>query len=303
MNTAKKRASESRITITKRFLPKDANTAGNLHGGALMRHMDFVAAIVALRHARSRIITAGIEHMDFVDTMKPGEILHCHASVNCVHGASMEIGIRGEVEDPYTGAMRHVLTCYLHFMGVNEEGHSIPLPALEAETDEDGRRMGEGARRLALSRLEFKKSPLRAVRCVLTALPGRYALCFAVPWSTAAEILPDAFPDGELMDGIPAMTSNAQGLCLLLAQERALLLAAKHPQASLQTDLCCLRLHEPSGQRAAPAASELITLLAGNGISTHIVALGGSAVILLDKRDEDAVSVILADSGHILAQV
>ena len=54
----KKPCSSSRTVKTAQILPPDANAYGTLFGGKLMAHIDDVAAIAAVRHARKSVVTA-----------------------------------------------------------------------------------------------------------------------------------------------------------------------------------------------------------------------------------------------------
>ncbi len=57
---------QSQSEMTELILPNDANTLGNLLGGRLMNFIDLVGAIAAFRHARSHVVTASMEHIDFI---------------------------------------------------------------------------------------------------------------------------------------------------------------------------------------------------------------------------------------------
>lgn len=134
-------------------MPMDANVAGNVFGGTIMRLIDEVASIVAYRHARSNVVTASIDRMDFYSPVFIGDVLRLVASINYVHRTSMEVGVRVEAEDPLTGQVRHTGTCFLTLVALNKEGKPTNIPALSLETDEEKRRWSEAESRRKL-RLE-----------------------------------------------------------------------------------------------------------------------------------------------------
>ena len=148
-----KPVSESRIITRHLSLPAEANAAGNMYGGHIMRHLDSVGFFSAAKHAACKLVTASATTF-FREPIKIGEILVFHASVNAVWNTSLEVGVRAEAECPYTGQRRHVCSCYLIYVGVDDEGAPSPLPPLVAETDEDRRRRTDAERRMQFSRQE-----------------------------------------------------------------------------------------------------------------------------------------------------
>ena len=92
--------SRSTTTITRIMMPMDANVAGNVLGGSILRLIDEVASIVAFRHARKNVVTASIDRMDFFSPVFIGDPLRLNASINYVHRTSMEIGVRVEQRIP-----------------------------------------------------------------------------------------------------------------------------------------------------------------------------------------------------------
>ncbi len=51
----------------------EANTAGNVHGGTIMKLCDEVAGIAAIRHSGSRVVTAAMDRMTFLSPVFVGE--------------------------------------------------------------------------------------------------------------------------------------------------------------------------------------------------------------------------------------
>jgi len=60
-----KRSKDSSIIITQQMNPLDANVAGNVHGGVIMKFIDTAALAVAVRHARANAVTASIDRLEF----------------------------------------------------------------------------------------------------------------------------------------------------------------------------------------------------------------------------------------------
>ena len=63
-------------------LPQDANVFGNVLGGRVMHLVDIAAAITAHRHCRSIAVTASVDHIDFRNPIRIGEVITLKASLN-----------------------------------------------------------------------------------------------------------------------------------------------------------------------------------------------------------------------------
>jgi uncharacterized protein (TIGR00369 family) len=134
---------ESAVTLTQMMEVTDANVAGNVHGGVIMRLVDTAAALAAIKHSGGLALTVAIDEMSFLEPVHIGEVLVLKACVNDVGTSSMECGVRVEAEDPLTGTVRHVNSAYLVFVAVDRAGRSRPVPRLIAESDAEQRRMQE----------------------------------------------------------------------------------------------------------------------------------------------------------------
>jgi acyl-CoA hydrolase len=118
----------------------DANSAGFIHGGSVMKLCDEAAGVVAVKHSRCRVVTAGVDRMAFITPVYVGELLTLSASVNAAWRTSMEIGVRVEAENPRTGERRHTSSAYLTMVAVDNDGRPTEVPPLITETDEQRRR-------------------------------------------------------------------------------------------------------------------------------------------------------------------
>ncbi len=140
MNGQGKIPSVSSTTMVRIMMPMDANVLGNVFGGTILRLIDEVASIVAFRHARSNVVTASIDRMDFYSPVFIGDMLRLIASITYVHRTSMEIGVRVEAENPLTGEVRHTGTCFLTYVALDKSGKPKQVPPLNVETEDEKRR-------------------------------------------------------------------------------------------------------------------------------------------------------------------
>lgn len=138
---------ESQSEMTELVLPNDTNTLGNLLGGRLMHFIDLVAAMAAYRHARANVVTASMEHIDFIAPVHVGDLVILKASVNRAFQTSMEVGVKAWVENAIAGTRRHVSSAYLTFVAIDRNGRRLPVPPLQVQGAEQERRYEDAGRR------------------------------------------------------------------------------------------------------------------------------------------------------------
>jgi uncharacterized protein (TIGR00369 family) len=142
-----KRIRESAIIMAQLMNPEDANIAGNVHGGVIMKLIDNAAGCAAVHHSRSNVVTASIDRLDFHNPVFIGDLVTVKASLNFVGKTSMELGVRVEAENLITGHRRHTASAYLTFVALDSNGRPLPLSPLVVETEEDKRRNQEAKER------------------------------------------------------------------------------------------------------------------------------------------------------------
>ena len=113
-----KTVKETAVVVSQMMTPQDVNLAGNVHGGVIMKLIDNVAAIVAVRHAKTNVVTASIDRLDFHYPVFVGNLVTLKASLNLVGTSSMEIGVRVETENLLSGEIRHTASAYLTFVAL-----------------------------------------------------------------------------------------------------------------------------------------------------------------------------------------
>jgi acyl-CoA hydrolase len=125
----------------------DANSAGFVHGGTVMKLCDEVAGLAAVKHSRRRVVTAGMDRMTFLEPIRIAELVTFTASVNAAWRSSMEVGVRVVAEQPRDGTSRHTNTAYLTMVALDDDGRPTEVPPLLAETDAERRREREAQTR------------------------------------------------------------------------------------------------------------------------------------------------------------
>ena len=149
---------ESQAEMVEVVLPNDANPLGNILGGKVMHLIDIAAAIAAHRHSRSYVVTASMDHVDFLHPVRIGELIVLKSSVNRVFHTSMEVGVKVFAENVLTGERRHTSSAFVTFVAIDDQGKPRPIPPVIPETEEDKRRY-EQAEVRRRHRLEHRARP------------------------------------------------------------------------------------------------------------------------------------------------
>lgn len=142
-----KKISESMVVMVQPMSPQDANAAGNVHGGVIMKLIDMAGGIVAQRHTRTNVVTASVDRIDFLHPVYIGDVLSLRTSINLVGRTSMEVGVRVESENTLTGEVRHTASAFLTYVALDKNGKPVEVPPLILETSEDERRNREAKAR------------------------------------------------------------------------------------------------------------------------------------------------------------
>jgi len=156
---------DSIVIHEKLMMPSDSNPSwrggalelGAINGGSILNLIDNVAGLCALRHCRSRVVTASIDRMDFLNPVHVGELLILRASVNYTGTKSLEVGVRVETENLNTGETSKTGSAYLTFVAVDEFGRAIPVPPVLPQSEDEKRRFEDAKQRKA-KRMELVKS-------------------------------------------------------------------------------------------------------------------------------------------------
>lgn len=109
--------------------------------------IDDIGGVAAMRHSSSNVVTASVSWLRYIDSIYAGELLILKSSVHAVGRTSMEVGVRVEADNLVTGEKRHVATCFLTYVSVDEQGHPREVPPLLVESEDERRRQKKAEER------------------------------------------------------------------------------------------------------------------------------------------------------------
>lgn len=146
---------DTKTTQTRLVLPPDTNHLNTIFGGKVLSYIDEIAALTAMKHAKSAVVTASIDSVDFLSSAKVGDSLTLEAFVSYTGTSSMEVYVKVTAHDIIKNTERLTTESFLTMVAVNEQGKPIPVPSVYP--------VGEAEERLyntAPSRKENRKQRL-----------------------------------------------------------------------------------------------------------------------------------------------
>jgi acyl-CoA hydrolase len=139
MDLTPKRAAESATEMVQVVLPNDANALGFILGGTVMHLIDIAGAIACHRHTRSLLVTAAVDGLEFLHSIKVGDMIILKSHVTCVFTTSLEVQVDVFSEETLTGKRQLTSRAFLTFVAIDRDGGRVRIPPLLVETDEERR--------------------------------------------------------------------------------------------------------------------------------------------------------------------
>jgi len=155
MDFTPKRAEESETEMVQVVLPNDANPLGFILGGTVMHLIDIAGAIACHRHTRSLLVTAAVDGLQFLHSIKVGDLIILKSRVTCVFTTSLEVRVDVYSEETLTGRRQLTSRAYLTFVAIDRDGNRVKVPPLIVDTAEE-RRVCDEARARRAERLQRK---------------------------------------------------------------------------------------------------------------------------------------------------
>jgi acyl-CoA hydrolase len=149
MDLTPKRAADSATEMVQVVLPNDANPLGFILGGTVMHLIDIAGAIACHRHTRTLLVTAAVDDLQFLNSIKVGDLIILKARVTCAFTTSLEVQVDVFSEETLTGKRQMTSTAFLTFVAIDRAGAKVRVPPLLIETEEERRTCEEAHARRA----------------------------------------------------------------------------------------------------------------------------------------------------------
>lgn len=114
--------------------PAHINHYGRLFGGQLLKWIDELAGIVAIRHCGATVTTAAIDNLQFKAPAYAGDMIVLRGLVTSVGHSSMEVRV-DTYREALNGSRELINRAYIEMVCINCKGQPQEVPALWIETE------------------------------------------------------------------------------------------------------------------------------------------------------------------------
>lgn len=140
-----KKVEDSRTVQQYLICPAHINHYGRLFGGQLLKWIDELAGIVAIRHCGATVTTAAIDNLQFHSPAYSGDMIVLEGVVTAVGRSSMEIRV-DTFREALNGTREMINRAYIDMVCIDCKGRPMEVPDLLMET-EDQKREYEAAQK------------------------------------------------------------------------------------------------------------------------------------------------------------
>jgi len=150
-----KRVDDSLTEQQYLICPAHINHYGRLFGGQLLKWIDELAGIVAIRHCGSTVTTAAIDNLQFRAPAYTGDMIVLRGWVTCVGRSSMEVRV-DTFREALDGRREIINSAYIDMVAIDCKGRPQEVPDLLIETQEQ-RREWEAAQKRKQIRKQLRR--------------------------------------------------------------------------------------------------------------------------------------------------
>ena len=144
-----KKVSESMTEQQYLICPAHINHYGRLFGGQLLKWIDELAGIVAIRHCGGTVTTAAIDNLQFQAPAYIGDMIVLQGMVTGVGRSSMEVRV-DTYREALDGSRTLINKAYIDMVCINCKGQPEEVPDLQPETPEQELELEAAQKRRAL---------------------------------------------------------------------------------------------------------------------------------------------------------
>ncbi len=125
--------SASKTVKDRQVYPQDTNHHHTMFGGLLMANIDEIAAICAMKHSSTPVVTASTDSVDFLLPIRNGDIISYEAMVSYAGNSSMEVCVQIILQDIINDKKHMAALSFLTFVALDENGKPTEVPGVYPE--------------------------------------------------------------------------------------------------------------------------------------------------------------------------
>jgi acyl-CoA hydrolase len=127
--------SNTYIENRERVQPNDTNNYESAHGGNVVKWMDEVGAMSAMRHAGETCVTARISSLNFERPIPKGDTCVVESYAYASGQTSIRVRVKAYREDPRTGEREQTTDSFFVYVAVDEEMRPTAVPDMVVDSE------------------------------------------------------------------------------------------------------------------------------------------------------------------------
>ncbi|EMA38032.1 acyl-CoA thioesterase [Halococcus hamelinensis] len=125
---------ESYTEMSEILMPNDTNNLGRALGGSILHWMDICGAIAARRFSHRQVVTASMDHVDFLAPIELGDVVTVEGYVYDTGKTSMDVKIDVRAERPSKDEHNETASSFFTFIALDANESPDPVPELRCPT-------------------------------------------------------------------------------------------------------------------------------------------------------------------------
>jgi len=126
---------DSYTEMSEILMPNDTNNLGRALGGSVLHWMDICGAISARRFSNRQVVTAAMDHVDFMAPIDLGDVVTITGYVFDTGQTSMDIKVDVQAERPTAGETDKAATSFFSFVALDASETPTTVPTLQCPTE------------------------------------------------------------------------------------------------------------------------------------------------------------------------
>ncbi|XP_068602955.1 cytosolic acyl coenzyme A thioester hydrolase [Brachionichthys hirsutus] len=274
----------SPVQLCRIMRPDDANVAGNVHGGIILKMIEEAGCLVGTRHCNTQnkdccmAALVRVEKTDFLAPVFIGEVVHVSAEITYTSKHSLEVQVKVMAENILTGSKKLANKAALWYVpcslqNVNKIMEVPPIKYASVEQEEEGRERYEAQK---LERLETKAR----IEEVLPPPPNREQYSIGFSQSTLIHLVgPSDCTIHSYVHG---------GVTMKLMDEVAGIVAARHCNTNIVTaSVEAINFHRKIPNGSVVTLVGRLTFVSNKSMEIEVLVDASS---LMEKEKYRAVS-------------
>ncbi len=118
---------KGKLTIRIVAMPSDTNPSGDIFGGWVLSQMDIAGGVAAVQRTKRRVVTVGVDAMNFIAPVKVGDVLCVYTEIINIGTTSITIAIEAWARRDKMARREKVTQGHFTYVALDDDGKKCPI--------------------------------------------------------------------------------------------------------------------------------------------------------------------------------